>query len=290
MTFKHLPTSLQAAFLFFAAKQSPNMRTRLLRRSFHSLLAMTIFLTSCSALDEMLATNTPMPATETPAPTSTIVWFPPSATPTLQFLSTKAPTPEMRPGLSDELLSDDFSSPLDWDVVTSNDASAVMQDNRLTLAVQSQVYMTSLRHDTLLTDYYAELTAQPNLCKGDDSYGILIRANGGSYYRFALACDGTIRAERVNNSVRLVLQKPIPSGDVPPGAPGNVRIGIWVVGNEMNLFLNGRFQFSINDPSFPIGTIGVFVRSAGETATVVSFSDLVIQEVNYIFPTPTATP
>ena len=251
---------------------------------------MTIFLTSCSALDEMLATNTPMPATETPAPTSTIVWFPPSATPTLQFLSTKAPTPEMRPGLSDELLSDDFSSPLDWDVVTSNDASAVMQDNRLTLAVQSQVYMTSLRHDTLLTDYYAELTAQPNLCKGDDSYGILIRANGGSYYRFALACDGTIRAERVNNSVRLVLQKPIPSGDVPPGAPGNVRIGIWVVGNEMNLFLNGRFQFSINDPSFPIGTIGVFVRSAGETATVVSFSDLVIQEVNYIFPTPTATP
>lgn len=298
MTFKHLPTSLRAALLFFAAKQSKNAPARLLRWAaphLHAgarvaLLTMTILLTSCSALDEMLATNTPMPATETPAPTSTIVWFPPSATPTLQFLSTKAPTPEMRPGLSDELLSDDFSSPLDWDVVTSNDASAVMQDNRLTLAVQSQVYMTSLRHDTLLTDYYAELTAQPSLCKGDDSYGILIRANGGSYYRFALACDGTIRAERVNNSVRLVLQKPIPSGDVPPGAPGNVRIGIWVVGNEMHLFLNGRFQFSINDPSFPIGTIGVFVRSAGETATVVSFSDLVIQEVNYIFPTPTATP
>ena len=159
-------------------------------------------------------------------------------------------------------------------------------NDRATASVRS----ASLRHDTLLTDYYAELTAQPSLCKGEDSYGVLIRANGGSYYRFALACDGTIRAERVNNSVRLVLQKPIPSGDVPPGAPGNVRIGIWVVGNEMHLFLNGRFQFSINDPSFPIGTIGVFVRSAGETATVVSFSDLVIQEVNYIFPTPTATP
>ncbi|HNO93240.1 MAG TPA: hypothetical protein PKJ84_03665, partial [Anaerolineales bacterium] len=132
---------------------------------------LALLLTSCSALDEMLATNTPSPATETPAPTSTIVWFPPSATPTLQFLSTKAPTPEMRPGLSNELLRDDFSSPFDWDVVTSNDASAVMQDNRLTLAVQSQVYMTSLRHDTLLTDYYAEITAQPSLCKGEDSYG-----------------------------------------------------------------------------------------------------------------------
>ena len=250
---------------------------------------LVLLLTSCSALDEMLATHTPMPATETPLPTSTIVWFPPSATPTPQLLSTKAPTPEMRPGLSDEIINDDFSNPLGWDVVTSNEASAVMQDNRLSLAVQSQVYMTSLRRDTLLTDYYAELTAQPSLCKGEDSYGVLIRANGGSYYRFALACDGTVRAERVSNSVRLALQKPIPSGDVPPGAPGNVRIGVWVVGSEMRLFLNGRFQFSINDPSFPIGTIGVFVRSAGETAAIVSFSDLVIQEVDYI-PPPPATP
>lgn len=252
---------------------------------FSSFLA--LLLTSCSAMDAFLATDTPKPATETPLPSPTIVWFPPSATPTPQFLSTKAPTPEMRPGLGTDIITDDFSDPLDWDVITSNEASAVMQDNRLSLAVQSQVYMTSLRHDTLINDYYAEITAQPSLCRGEDSYGVLIRANGGSYYRFALACDGTVRAERVTNSVRLALQKPIPSGDVPPGAPGKVRIGVWTVGNEMRLFLNGRFQFSINDPSFPIGTIGVFVRSAGETAAVVSFSDLVIQEVNYILPTAT---
>jgi hypothetical protein len=87
--------------------------------------------------------------------------------------------------------------------------------------------------------------------------------------------------------VRLVLQQPLQSGDVPPGAPGLVRIGVWAVGRELRLFLNGRFQFSINDPSFPIGTLGVFVRSAGETPVVVSFSDLVIQEVNYILPTAT---
>jgi hypothetical protein len=196
----------------------------------------------------------------------------------------------MRPGLGTELITDDFSETFNWDVVTSNEASAVMQDNRLSLAVQSQVYMTSLRHDTLINDYYAEITAEPSLCKGEDSYGVLIRANGGSYYRFALSCNGTVRAERVSNSVRLVLQKPIPSGDVPPGAPGNVRIGVWAVGNEMRLFLNGRFQFSINDPSFPIGTIGVFVRSAGETAAIVSFSDLVIQEVDYVPPAATPTP
>lgn len=252
---------------------------------FSSFLA--LWFASCTAVDSFLATHTPMPATETPLPTSTIVWFPPSATPTPQFLSTKAPTPEMRPGIGTDFLTDDFSNPLDWEIAASNQASSSIDNNRLTLSVQSQVYMTSLRRDTLLTDYYAEITAQPSLCKSDDSYGVLIRANGGSYYRFALACNGTVRAERVNNSVRLALQQPIPSGDVPPGAPGNVRIGVWVVGSEMRLFLNGRFQFSISDPSFPIGTIGVFVRSAGDTAAVVSFSDLVVQEVNYILPTGT---
>lgn len=238
-------------------------------------------------MDAFLATNTPAPATETPAPTSTIIWFPPSATPTLQTLSTKAPTPEMRPGIGTDLLTDDFSDSFNWDTALSDEASSQIQDNRLTLAVQSQVYMTSLRRDTLLTDYYAEITAQPSLCKGDDSYGFLIRADGGSYYRFVLACNGTVRAERVSNSVKLVLQQPLPSGDVPPGAPGTVRIGVWAVGRELRLFLNGRFQFSLNDPSFPIGTVGVFVRSAGETPAIVSFSDLVIQEVDYIIPIAT---
>ena len=248
---------------------------------------MMVFLTSCSAVDAFLATNTPMPATETPVPTSTIVWFPPSATPTSQFLATKAPTPEMRPGLGADLVTDDFSDPFLWDIAVSNEASSIINDQRLTLAAKSQVTMTSLRGNLLIENYYAEITAQPSLCRGEDSYGFLIRANGGSYYRFALACDRTVRAERVSNSVRLVLQQPLPSGDVPPGAPGNVRIGIWAVGRELRLFLNGRFQFSINDPSFPIGTVGVFVRSAGETPVIVSFSDLVIQEVDYVLPTAT---
>jgi hypothetical protein len=251
---------------------------------------LTLLFTSCTTLDSFLATHTPEPATETPLPTSTIIWFPPSATPTPQLLSTKAPTPEMRPGIGTNLLTDDFSNPFDWEIAASNQASSSIENNRLTLAVQSQVLMTSLRRDLLIDNYYAEITAQPSLCRGEDSYGLLVRANGGSYYRFALACNGTVRAERVSNSVRLILQQPLESGDVPPGAPGMVRIGVWAVGRELRLFLNGRFQFSINDPSFPIGTVGVFVRSAGETPAIVSFSDLVIQKVDYILPVETPTP
>ncbi|MBI5962962.1 MAG: hypothetical protein HY863_05765 [Chloroflexi bacterium] len=251
---------------------------------------MTILITSCSALDAINATPIPTPATKTPLPSPTINWFPPSATPTLGVLSTNAPTPEMRPGLGTTLLTDDFSDPAIWDLAASDEASAAIEGNRLTLAAQSGVYMLSFRHGAVLDDYYAELTAQTNLCRGNDDYGVLVRANGGAYYRFALSCNGTAHVDRMSHGTRLSLQAPLPSGDVPPGAPGEVRIGIWAVGPEMRLFLNGRYQFSIREPSYPSGTIGVFVNSAGDTATVVSFSNLVVQSVDYILPTRTPLP
>lgn len=245
------------------------------------LLLATTSLISCTIVDVYLATPTPIILTETPLPTATRIWFPASATPTPQpfSLTEKSPTPEMRPDIGDILLEDDFSDATLWDIASSNQASANISNNRLILSAQSQVLMLSLRHDLILTDFYAELTAQPSLCKGEDNYGLLIRATSATYYRFVLACNGTTRVERITNGARLILQQPVQSGDVPPGAPGNVRMGVWAVGKEMRFFLNGRFQFSIIDPSFPSGTIGVFARSVGDTPVIVSFSDLVIQEV-----------
>lgn len=235
--------------------------------------------TGCSGMNDLLITPTPITMTETPPPTSTRIWFPPSATPTPQSVSTKAPTPEMRPGLGDILLEDDFSDPSLWNIAASNQASAAVENNRLTIAVQSGVSMLSLRQDLFPNNYYAEVTARPSLCRGDDNYGVLVRASAASFYRFVLTCNGTIRAERVLNSNRISLQESLPSADVPPGAPGEVRIGIWAYERDIRIFLNGRYQFSISEPTLPSGTIGFFVRSAGDTAAVVSFSDLVVQEV-----------
>lgn len=244
-------------------------------------------LSSCAQLDALLVTATPIHPTGTPPPSPTIIWFPPSATPTRSALTTKLPTPERRPGLGEKLITDNFSNDLLWDTASSDEASAIIRNNQITLSVQSGVYMLSVRKDLILSDSYAEITAQPSLCRGEDSYGVLARASASSYYRFALSCNGTARAERVSSGTRLTLQQPIPSGDVPPGAPGEVRVGLWAVGRELRLFLNGRYQFTISDPSFPSGSLGVFVRSSGETAAVVSFSDLTIHSVDYILPTPT---
>jgi hypothetical protein len=222
-------------------------------------------------------------------PTQTIVWFPASETPTLLAFPTYTATPEMSPGIGAETLSDDFSDDSVWDTATSNQGSAAISRNRLILAVQPQYYLASMRHELIVRDFYAEITARPSLCRGEDNYGLVVRGIGSSFYRFVLACNGQVRAERISGGTGLSIHEPVPSGDA-PAAPGEVRIGVWAVGGDMRLFLNGRYQFSVMEGTFPSGGLGVFVRSAGDTLTTVTFSDLAVYEVNYIPPTKTPLP
>ena len=198
-------------------------------------------------------------------------------------------TPDMNPGIGSLTLEDDFSDDSVWDTAQSEHASAAISRNRLTLVVKSGYYLASMRRELPLSDFYAEITARPSLCRGEDNYGVVVRGVGSSFYRFVLACNRQIRAERISGGTKLTIQEPLPSGDA-PGAPGEVRIGVWAVGSEMRLFLNGRYQFSMTDPSFPIGAFGVFVRSTGETPVTVTFSELEVYEVNYIPPTKTPLP
>jgi hypothetical protein len=252
------------------------------------LLFGLLLLTACLPLDATLPTMTPQP-TDMATPTPTIVWFPPSATPTLLAIPTYTATPEMRPGIGGVILSDEFSDDSVWDTATSNNGSAALNRNRLTLAVQPGYYLSSMRREMPFSDFYAEITARPSLCREDDNYGVIVRGIGSYFYRFVLTCSRQVRAERVKGGTKLLLQESVASGDA-PGAPGKVEIGIWAVGPEMRLFLNGRYQFSITDPSFPSGALGVYVRATGDTPVTVTFSDLKVYDVHYTLPTHTPLP
>ena len=243
---------------------------------------------ACLPVNLAPPTETPIP-TETATPTATIVWFPPSATATQLSVSTSTATPDMNPGIGRLTLEDDFSDEEVWDIAKSDGGSASIRRNRLTLAVQSGYYLASMRRELPLSDFYAEITARPSLCRGEDNYGLVVRGVGSSFYRFVLACNGMIRAERISGGTRQPMQEPVPSGDA-PGAPGEVRMGIWAVGSEMRLFLNGRYQFTVVEPTFPSGALGVFVRSTGETPVTVTFSDLAVYDVDYTAPTKTPIP
>jgi len=253
------------------------------------LLFIGILLGACAPVRETPAAETPL-SNDTPPPTQTIVWFPPSATPTLRAIPTYTVTAEMNPGIGGILLADDFSDDSVWDVAASDQGSAAIGRNRLTLVVQPGVYLASLRREAVFDDFYAEITARTSLCRGDDTYGLLVRAVSSSFYRIVLSCNGTLHVERIFSGTRLIVHEPTPSGDAPPGAPGEVRLGLWAVGSEMRLFLNDRFQFSVVDKSFTSGALGVFARAAGDTPVTVTFSDLTVYDVDYAFPTRTPGP
>lgn len=237
----------------------------------------------------------PAPATQPPAATDTptIVWFPATNTPTSLPPATPSPTPPSMPGLGALILSDDFSDPARWNTRTSDQIFSSVENNRLYLVVRApkRLFIADQRTPSLLTDFYIQVTARTTLCTPGDEYGLLVRFNSfQDYYRFAVNCEGTIRADRVREGVNLQLQPPVPSGDAPRGAPGEVRIGVWAAGSELRLFLNDRYQFTITDSLFRAGGLALFARAGGETQLSVNFSDLSVSAVSYASPTPTFTP
>jgi hypothetical protein len=255
------------------------------------LLLLTFAIFAC----QPFGTQTAVPATppaDIALPTATVIWFPPTDTSTPAPNLPPTATPVELPGVTNVIFSDDFSDPSHWQTSSSEQAASIIEDNRLTLVLRTpSASIISLRNEPLLGNFYAEVTADTSLCSGPDDYGIIFRTESGmDYYRYALACDGTERVDRIRAGQTSPMQPAVPSGDAPPGSPGEVRIGVWAVDNEFRFFLNGHYQFTVADPLFGKGTLGFFARSGGQNAVNVSFSDLVVSDVVYTSPTVTPTP
>lgn len=247
------------------------------------LLAILSFVTlsGCLATSSapILDTPTPPPATVTLTPT--IVWFPPTATPTIIPTPVMTPTVDIRPQVGELIFQDQFTSPSGWNLAIANNSSVALGKNEISLAIsQPKLYLYTLRKDKVFDNFYLEITASPNLCLGDDEYGVLFRVTPAlDFYRLALTCNGQIHLDRV---LQGKASSPIPkkfSGAVPPGAPSSSLIAIWASGKEILVYVNQEFQFSISDSSLQAGSIGLFARSAGENALSISFSNLMIYKV-----------
>jgi hypothetical protein len=237
---------------------------------------------ACLPTAQVLPTATPTLNQPTVTATPTIVWFPPTATFTPFPSPTPiTPTPELRPGVGSVLLQDDFSSSDLWQTVIKDGGAAQPGKNEFSIAInKARVYVSSLRIEPQFFSFYAEITANPSLCRGLDEYGLLIRAaSANDYYRFALSCDGQVRLDRIFQGQASSPQPWQLSGAVPPGGPSTSRLGVWAVGEEMRFFVNGEFQFSVRDGLIPSGALGIFARSASDQALTVNFSDLTVWEV-----------
>jgi hypothetical protein len=229
----------------------------------------------------------PLTATNTP-PATEVIWFPATETPVILALPTGAPTPERKPGIGELIISDDMTSNTHWNAATSGEASALVSERGLTISAQPEGQaVISLHRSAVFDDMYMEMTARPSLCREKDSYGLVFRApNDVAHYRFLAICDGSAAAERISLGAPRILQPPVPSADVPVGAPGEVRLGVWASGAEFRFFLNGRYQFTATDASYAAGGVGVFVQAAGETPAVVTFSELAVHSLLDSFASP----
>jgi len=255
--------------------------SRVQNKGFVILPLLLILLTACLPAPAVTLPPTETTAAPTRTHTPTVIWFPTTDTPNPPPTVIPSLTPEIRPGVGEILLADDFSTAESWLVGEMPKGSVALGVDELTLAlVQPKGYIFSFRNQPTFDDFYLEITASPSLCTGLDEYGLLLKYNSPSdFYRFSLSCNGQTRLDRIVGGSALSTQPWMPSTSVPSAAPSISRLGVWVVGQEMRFFINNEFQFAISDRMLARGMIGVFARSAGETAVTVSFSDLVVRAI-----------
>lgn len=227
---------------------------------------------------------TPLPTlspTPSPVPTETIVWFPPTATPTYIPTLTRTPTPDLRPAQGAVIFEDDFSTGEAWSLKTTPGGSAAVANNHITLALSNpNSFLFTTRTEPTLGDFYAEITANPNLCSSQDEYGLMVRTSARlEYYRFVLTCDGQAKLAKVGRNSSQIIVPLMRYPIIPGAAPSSSRMAVWASGEQIRFFVNDQYLFSITDKSLYQGTLGVFVRTIGEQAISVNFSDLIVREI-----------
>jgi hypothetical protein len=249
---------------------------------FFMCLAAVVFLVSCTPPTQIPPTPTPTLApSETPTPT--VVWFPPTPTKTLVVKPEPTATLDLRPGVGDIIFEDDFSMASSaWLLGQNANGTTAIGLNELTIAIiQPKAYLSSSRSEPVFSDFYAEITASPNLCAGLDEYGLLFRVRStGDFYRYSLSCNVQVRLDRVVGGTAGSPQPWLMSASVPRGAPSMTRLGVWASGSELRFFVNDEYQFAVIDSYHDMGNLGVFARSAGENAVTVSFSDLKVYQID----------
>ncbi len=255
-------------------------------------IVLLVFISACSAITPA-PDLTPSPVSLTETPTLTIVWFPPTNTPTTFPIQTLPSSSDQRPGLGDLLFADTFDQPDLWNTATSALASASVSRNQLIMSISGQgpLMVASLRSQPALGDFYAEAVVTLSLCGSTDQFGLIFRAAPGEInYRFVVTCNGQTRVERSQSGSHLPLTAWLSSGDAPIAAPAEVKLGVWVAGNEMRFFLNDHLQFTVVDRILHTGTLGFFVYANGAAPITALFSDLSVYSVAYTSPIPSLTP
>lgn len=228
---------------------------------------------------ELIPSLTP---TLTTTLTPTTVWFPATATPTPLPTLVRTPTPDLRPLVGDLILQNGFALDEAWYQLVGSIGNISFSTRHVNLAINEPPGLIyAFRETPILGDFYAEVTAEVNFCQGNDEYGLMVRVEGTrfNHFRFAFECDGEVKVTQIRGNSAAILEQPVQDPAIPTGFPGEVRLSVWAMGEEIRFFVNDRYFFSIEDRVLGEGSLGVYLRAREDAPMSVTFSELKIWEL-----------
>jgi hypothetical protein len=255
------------------------------------ILIASVLMTGCSFQQEEFITETPTAVPATITPSATIIWFPATSTPTRQVTIQPTGTPQTSLRFGAQVVDDQFDTKSGWMTGIFPSGNIVYGEETLNLAVAaSGGSLITLRDSPSARDFYLEVSAMASLCTREDTFGVIFWAvNDRTYHRVAFNCGGLFRLEKVVNNKVTALTEWFGSTQAArtPGVP--VRIGLWVGGGLVQVYLNDDFEFS-HAVAPTTGSLGFFAASNSSTAITSEFSDLQIYQVSAGDYPPTSTP
>jgi hypothetical protein len=232
-------------------------------------------------------TATPPPASAAPSSTAPA----PAATSTPETPSAEtpagAPTPDPGLGVGDVLYADPLDGSTGWGWKFEDAAAMFSVGGGQLNAVMKQANVGprfSLRGDLNFGDQQLSATARANLCYERDEYGVMFRfvhtaSNNYNGYIFKLNCGGAARVELLRDEQITVLVDWTPSAAIVAGAPAENKLLVWMAKDEFRFYVNDRYLFSLNDPTYAEGFCGFYIRDRTNGGESVSFDDLAVREV-----------
>jgi hypothetical protein len=264
------------------------------------LLILGILLTGCNF--PLLQTQVPADVVATQVAqflTQTAVAIPPSETPSLNqstptIQGTQTITPTITPTLGDPSAS--LGNPYWSGGLNSGVAfglSTPYSDSNSEISLQNgKMILTSLiasgwrnwrLTDRGLSDYYLEAFFKTQSCSGLDQYGLVFHApdyGSGQGYYFIVTCNGQFGLLKWNSSNQSYILALNTNSNILPGSNQTNKLGVYLKGNSIRLYLNGKQVFETTDATFQSATkLGTFIATVSTPGFTVEMSNIQLWNV-----------
>lgn len=224
------------------------------------------------------ATATP-PPTETQPPTSTPSQGP-SPTPTGLPLDPEDPRYGLN--LSAPDVEDDFTTRYGWFELTDVRAATILWERGRMVATDNAAdgFLWWSTSGLTAGDFYAEITAEVEDCRGKDAYGLAARIGGGNYdrgYTLEISCDGQYRMRKfISGAAPEVMLEWTASDAIESGSGSSNRLGLLADGPELVGFVNGQALEPVKDEAYVFGNFGLFSEADDSPSLTAAFSDFTL--------------